>query len=285
MKKIIYKEDNECEVIDIPVMYEDIKNANETIKTTDIKGKNYAEVNQRIKAFRMVYPTGTIETNMISNENGIVIFRADIYNENNRLLATGTAYEKENSTFINKTSYIENCETSAIGRALGIAGFGIDTSVSSAEEVQNAINNQVTIETEEDAKGLVINFGKYNGKTLGEIKDMNDIKYLEYLFDKSNDENIKKAVSILTGLVEKTAEESKKEINAMPIQETQKQRLKDEYKDNLDQLQLEIASLGKIKLSQLTYEEANKLLKKAEFMEITEDAMSSINEVLESGDR
>ena len=260
MKKIIYKEDNEYEVIDIPVMYEDIKNANETIKTTDIKGKNYAEVNQRIKAFRMVYPTGTIETNMISNENGIVIFRADIYDENNRLLATGTAYEKENSTFINKTSYIENCETSAIGRALGIAGFGIDTSVSSAEEVQNAINNQVTIETEEDAKGLVINFGKYNGKTLGEIKDMNDIKYLEYLFDKANDENIKKAVSILTGLVEKTPEESKKEINAMPIKETQKQRIKDKYKDNLDQLQLEIANMGKLKLSQLTYEEANKLL-------------------------
>ena len=46
----------------------------------------------------------------------------------------------------------------------------------------------------------------------------------------------------------------------MPIKETQKQQLKDKYKDNLDQLQLEIANLGKLKLSQLTYEEANKLL-------------------------
>ncbi len=124
------------------VEFEDIKKANETIKTTDIKGKDYAEVNQRIKAFRMVYPTGTIETEMSSNENGVVIFRANVYDNEDRLLATGTAYEKENSTFINKTSYIENCETSAIGRALGIAGFGIDTSVASAEEVQNAINNQ-----------------------------------------------------------------------------------------------------------------------------------------------
>ena len=58
------------------------------------------------------------------------------------MLGTGTAYEKESSTFINKTSYIENCETSAVGRALGMAGFGIDTSVASAEEVKNAINNQ-----------------------------------------------------------------------------------------------------------------------------------------------
>ena len=242
------------------ITYLDIAKANESIKTTDIKGKDYAEVNQRIKAFRMVYPQGTIETELVSNENGICIFRAKIYYDDDMLLATGTAYEKENSTFINKTSYIENCETSAVGRALGMAGFGIDTSVASAEEVQNAINNQVEITTEEEAKALEITFGKYNGKTIGEIYEAGDTKYLEWLFDKSNDENIKKAVSILTGLVEKTPEESKKEINAMPIQETQKQRIKDKYKDNLDQLQLEIANLGKIKLSQLTYEEANKLL-------------------------
>ena len=64
---------------------------------------------------------------------------------------------KENSSFINKTSYIENCETSAVGRALGMAGIGIDTAVASAEEVQNAINNQnkprkraVTVQTAEE---------------------------------------------------------------------------------------------------------------------------------------
>lgn len=126
------------------ITFEDIQKANETIITTDIKGKNYAEVNQRIKAFRMVYPTGSIRTEMKSNENGVCIFKAYVWNDD-KLLATGTAYEKEGSTFINKTSYIENCETSAIGRALGIAGFGIDTSIASAEEVQNAINNQEEI--------------------------------------------------------------------------------------------------------------------------------------------
>ena len=131
------------------VIFEDLKKANETIKTTEIKGKDYAEVNQRIKAFRMVYPTGSIETEMTSNENGICIFKAIVGyainvngNEIKHILGTGTAYEKENSTFINKTSYIENCETSAVGRALGMAGFGIDTSVASAEEVQNAMVQQ-----------------------------------------------------------------------------------------------------------------------------------------------
>lgn len=128
------------------ITYKDIEKANGLTTPTDIKGKSYMEVNQRIKAFRMVYPTGTIETVMVSNENGVCIFRATVgyYGENDYFvtLGTGTAYEKEGSSFINKTSYIENCETSAVGRALGMAGFGIDTSVASAEEVQNAMANQ-----------------------------------------------------------------------------------------------------------------------------------------------
>lgn len=129
--------------------FRDIAEANASIKTTDIKGKEYAEVNQRIKAFRMVYPTGFIIPTMISNDDGVCIFYATvgywkIIDDTlaQVILGQGTAYEKENSSFINKTSYIENAETSAVGRALGMAGFGIDTSVASYEEVANAIENQ-----------------------------------------------------------------------------------------------------------------------------------------------
>ena len=120
------------------IEFDDIQKANETIRTTDIKGKEYAEVNQRIKAFRTVYPQGNIKTTLVSNENGVCIFKAEVFDNDCYMLATGHAYEKEGSTFINKTSYIENCETSAVGRALGMCGFGIDTSVASAEEVSNA---------------------------------------------------------------------------------------------------------------------------------------------------
>lgn len=127
---------------DRKITFEDIQKANESIQTTNIKGKEYAEVNQRIKAFRMLYPQGTIATEIVNIANGVVIMKTTILNEKGDVLATGTAYEKEDSTFINKTSYIENCETSAVGRALGMAGFGIDTSVASYEEVQNAINQQ-----------------------------------------------------------------------------------------------------------------------------------------------
>lgn len=122
--------------------FEQLQKANASIKTTSVQGKDYAEVNQRIKAFRSLCPGGAILTEMLSCENGVCIFKATIYDDENRILGTGTAYEKEGSTFINKTSYIENCETSAVGRALGMCGFGIDTSIASAEEVQNAIKNQ-----------------------------------------------------------------------------------------------------------------------------------------------
>lgn len=122
--------------------WEQLVKANLTIKTTKIQNKDYAEVNQRIKAFRSICPGGAIITEMLSNEGGICIFRATVYDGDQKILGTGTAYEKESSSFINKTSYIENCETSAVGRALGMCGFGIDTSIASAEEVQNAINNQ-----------------------------------------------------------------------------------------------------------------------------------------------
>ena len=121
--------------------YEELRKANEECKHTLVKDRPYIEVNERIKAFRKVFPMGFIRSEMLSNENGVCVFHAEC-GIGETILGVGHAYEKETSSFINKTSYIENCETSAVGRALGMAGFGIDTSIASAEEVQNAINNQ-----------------------------------------------------------------------------------------------------------------------------------------------
>lgn len=126
--------------------YEQIAAANSTIKTTPIKGKEYAMVNERIKAFRMIYPTGQICTDMISDENGKAVFKATILDDKGVTLATGHAYEREQMSQINKTSYIENCETSAVGRALANCGFGIDVSVASAEEMTQALANQTISE-------------------------------------------------------------------------------------------------------------------------------------------
>lgn len=136
--------------------FEELSKANEQIKTTDIKGKSYAEVNQRIKIFRMLYPNGTISTDVVSMADGVVVMKATVSDDTGKILGTGTAYENENSSFINKTSYIENCETSAVGRALGMLGIGIDTSVTSAEELENALQQQETLKPIGKVKAKVL---------------------------------------------------------------------------------------------------------------------------------
>ena len=181
--------------------YEELKKANETIATTTISGKEYAEVNQRMKAFRMVYPDGFIHTELISNQDGVCIFRAKVGYEDERghhVLGTGTAYEKEGSSFINKTSYIENCETSAVGRALGMVGFGVDTSVASAEEVQNAQLNQE--EKKASPKQIEIILKYYQGSNLEKLLSNLQVEKVE-------DSPLKKASDIISALMKKGSNE------------------------------------------------------------------------------
>lgn len=158
--------------------FEDLQRANQQITTTNIKGKEYAEVNQRIKAFRMVYPEGFIKTRVIDIKDDVIVMSATcgytvLDNDGNTdelVLGTGTAYERESSSFINKTSYIENCETSAVGRALGMAGFGIDTSVCSAEELSNAQLQQEA--NEPIKKAQVKTLTELANKVGSDIKDI-----------------------------------------------------------------------------------------------------------------
>lgn len=114
------------------------------MKTVKIKGKDYVEVNERLKYFRSEpkFKDYSLESEIISLDKEFITIKAIIKDGNGRVVATGLAQEKAGSTYINETSFVENCETSAWGRALGNLGIGIDTSVASAEEVQNAIENQ-----------------------------------------------------------------------------------------------------------------------------------------------
>ena len=111
------------------------------LKTVDIKGKSYVMVNERISYFRETYPNGSIITELLSSTDGVHTFKAIAINDGN-VLATGHASEKDGSTFINKTSALENAETSAIGRCLGVLGIGIDSSIATYEEVANAVKQQ-----------------------------------------------------------------------------------------------------------------------------------------------
>ena len=102
----------------------------------------------------------SLNTELISWENGVVIMKATLtlINGESVLTYTGHAYEKEDSSQINKTSALENCETSAIGRALSSAGFGGGNEFASADEVQNAIHQQnamMTVSQEKKIRELI----------------------------------------------------------------------------------------------------------------------------------
>ena len=124
------------------ITYEQIKAVNEVLDKLPVKGKGYVQVNERIKGFRQLFPNGCIETEIIEMGEGVVTMKAIVSDGEGHVLGTGLAQEKESASFINKTSYIENCETSAVGRALGFVGIGVDGSMASADEVANAILQQ-----------------------------------------------------------------------------------------------------------------------------------------------
>lgn len=127
--------------------YKKIQEYNSRLKTVDIKGKKYVEVNSRIQAFRDLFPDARQETEILNfdAEKGTILVKVKVYanQEAEKPIAEGIAYEKESSSFINKTSFVENAETSRFSEDVyGNLGIGIDTAVASAEEVQNAIENQ-----------------------------------------------------------------------------------------------------------------------------------------------
>ena len=118
--------------------------SNYKFKTTNIRGKQYVEVNERIKYFRQEeqYKNWTVMSEFPALDSEQCVCKATIADASGRVIATGHAHEVQGASNINKTSFVENCETSAIGRALAVLGIGIDTSIASANEVEDAIAKQ-----------------------------------------------------------------------------------------------------------------------------------------------
>ena len=161
--------------------YEDLQKVNDRLspilierkdkKTGQTLSKEYNTVDQRISGFRELFPNGSIQTEIVSldkviepsgKESGVVLIKATAYDDNGKILATGHALEKESASYINQTSYIENCETSAIGRCLGIIGIGLTDAVASAEEIKGQIDAEQK-RTDDNING-----------TYDELKDLYD---------------------------------------------------------------------------------------------------------------
>ena len=111
-------------------------------KTTNIKGKPYVEVVERLKYFRANFADHSLTTEVVQLTPDFCVLNAIITDPNGRIVASGMAQEDRTSSAINKTSYVENCESSAWGRALGNFGIGLETSIATAEEMTIAIGKE-----------------------------------------------------------------------------------------------------------------------------------------------
>lgn len=149
------------------------------LPTVDIKGQEYVLVKDRILEFNKRFPNGSITTELLSDvANQSITFKATVRTGEggaNEGTFTGHAQERIGDGFINKTSALENAETSAVGRALAMLGIGVIDSVASVDEIVKANNNskdqdlnRPTLEQKQEigrlAKELAISYSPDNNE-------------------------------------------------------------------------------------------------------------------------
>jgi len=139
----------------------------------------YETVAQRLERFWTAYPHGQIVTNMMHYDGSTVIFRCESFDNDGRLLSTGWAHEEYGNSPVNKTSFLENCCTSAIGRCISNGPLGHTGERASSEEMAKV--NRVNSEPPKDS------FGTATPKQIGFLKSLargkawDDFQLLEFI--------------------------------------------------------------------------------------------------------
>ena len=179
--------------------------SNYKFKTVNIRGKQYVEVKERVKYFRQEkkYEGWTIATEFPVLDAETAICKAMVLNSEGRVIATGHAHELQANGNINKTSFIENCETSAVGRCLAIMGIGVDDSMASAGEVADAISTQDKPVVKKAAAAPKVKVAAPSGekdpelmsKAIDYIKSQTDkAKAFKFFMDKKGDQLTEKQI-------------------------------------------------------------------------------------------
>ena len=163
------------------------------MKTVKVQGgKDYAMVVERVKEFNSRFPNGSILTEPVSDVDGRLIFKASIIVDG-QIVGTGHSLEKEGSSQINKSSHYENCETSAVGRALAFGcGFMPDGSLASDEEIAQARLQQSQVD--EHLKTMRVAVDYVSGAIGNAINDDNEESILECLADMHGNQALRAAV-------------------------------------------------------------------------------------------
>ena len=166
------------------------------MKTISIKGKDYVQVNERIKAFRNNFKDYSLISEIVELSDNHCVMKASVIDPQGRVVATGYARETVSKSPINKFAFVENAETSAWGRALGNFGIGVDTAICSADELLQKLNaeesKKVELPLDELQKGEIdscrnkdelVKVCQRMGKDLGE----DEPKYRKALVKAYND--------------------------------------------------------------------------------------------------
>ena len=140
----------------------EVNDLNRTHGVTQRGGKKYTEVFVRVEAFRKAFGTDMgIETNVVDDNGQRVIVQAVIKNKDGMIIGSGYAEEIRGSSNVNKTSAIENCETSAIGRALASIGLHGGSYASANELVAAKRKEQAIDETQGQTNVMPQNQGEW----------------------------------------------------------------------------------------------------------------------------
>ena len=119
------------------------------LKTINLKGKEYSMVSSRLEIFRkhFGFKYGIIEEILVDDGKRVVTKTSIIDRDNPETpIGVGHAEEIRGSSLVNKTSAIENCMTSSLGRALATAAALHGGEMASSNEIEKANNNKKNIE-------------------------------------------------------------------------------------------------------------------------------------------
>ena len=144
----------------------------QVLKTVPIQGKDYVMVHTRIIAFHEMYPNGSLTCKITEQDEKTITMEATAIPDVSKpeRFFNGYAHEVKGVGFLNDTSHIENCDTSAKGRALGTLGIGIEESFASDHEMFNAKLQKAEINTIKGLKPIIYNFIKLYGEAQGWLK-------------------------------------------------------------------------------------------------------------------
>lgn len=149
----------------------EVNNLNQTEGVDQRGGKKYTMVSTRVEAFRKAFGMEYgIETEIISYNGDNVIAKAVIKNKDGMIIGSGYAEEIRGTSLVNKTSAVENCETSAVGRALASIGLH-GGQYASINEIEQAQQKEITIDEKEAQK--------FANERIKEVQGINDLDELE----------------------------------------------------------------------------------------------------------